>query len=509
MLDGYKFGHYHQFPEGTELIYSNFTARGSRVKGVDKVVLFGLQYFIQEYLIKDWNENFFDQPKDVVIEKYKRRYRNYMGSEADCGHIESLHDLGYLPIEILALPEGSRVNLRVPMLTIYNTHPDHFWLSNAIETLLSDTLWLPCTSATTAHMYRELLDRWANATGGDKDFVPFQGHDFSMRGHSSPESAVMSAAAHLLSFVGTDTVPAVDFIEEYYGGNSDNELIGCSVNATEHSVACAGSSYGEDGGDDYDYFKRMITEVYPDGIVSLVSDTFDFWNVINPDGGTLQRLKGIIMGRDGKVVIRPDSGDPVKIVTGYTDSEVKKDGNGFIVRHSNRYISDVERKGQIECLWETFGGTERDGFKHLDPHIGAIYGDSITLARADEISACLAAKGFASTNTVYGIGSFTYQGAITPDAIVTRDTYQFAMKATYAEINGEAKPLFKDPVTDNGMKKSARGLIAVDKVEDEYLMREGVSWSEARNSDLQPVFRDGKLLRFQTFENIRERLRNE
>jgi len=514
MLDGYKFGHYHQFPKGTTMMYSNFTARGSRVEGVDKVVFFGLQYFLKRYLIDDWDRNFFDRPKGEVMAQYRRRYKNYMGSEAKCDHIEALHDLGYLPIEILALPEGSRVNLRVPMLVVYNTHPDHFWISNAIETLLSDTLWLPCTSATTAHMYRQLLDGWAEKTLGDSDFVPFQGHDFSMRGHGSPESAILSGAAHLLSFVGTDAVPAIDFVEKYYNGNSSQELIGCSVNATEHSVACAGSSYGDNGGDDYDYFKRMITEVYPDGIVSLVSDTFDFWQVVTPDGGTLVQLKEEIMKRDGKVVIRPDSGDPVHIVAGYTDDEVEYypqviESRKLRLKKTGTYITPDEKKGLIQCLWETFGGTDYAGFKTLDPHIGAIYGDSITLARANEISERLAAKGFSSTNVVYGIGSFTYQGAITPDAIVTRDTYGFAMKATYAEINGEPKALFKDPKTDDGLKKSAVGLVSVYKVGNDYVMMEDVSWFAAQNSHLVPVFKNSQLIIDHKFEDVRNRLKNE
>ena len=516
LCDGYKFGHYHQFPKGTNLIYSNFTARGSRVEGVDKVVFFGLQYFLKEYLINDWNENFFSRPKNEVMDQYRRRYRNYMGSEAKCEHIESLHDLGYLPIHILALPEGSRVNLRVPMLVIYNTHPDHFWLSNAIETLLSNTLWLPCTSATTAHMYRTLLDKWALDTTGvaNHPFIPFQGHDFSMRGHGSLESATLSGAAHLLSFVGTDTVPAIDFIEKYYNGNSDKELIGCSVNATEHSVACAGSEYGANGGDDYDYFRRMITEVYPDGIISLVSDTFDFWKVVTPNGGTLVKLKEEIMKRNGKTTIRPDSGDPVHIVAGYRDDEVEfgtsGSGRNLRLKSTGTYITPEEKAGLIQCLWDIFGGTvNAKGKKELDSHIGAIYGDSITLSRAEEISQRLKEKGFASTNIVYGIGSFTYQGAITPNAIVTRDTYGFAMKATYAEINRRSKPLFKDPKTDDGLKKSAVGLVAVNKISNEYKLIENASWEQALRSDLKSTFCNSQLMVDQSFEEIRERLRSE
>ena len=312
--DGYKIDHRRQYPNNSQLVFSNMTARGSRVEGLNKVVFFGLQYFMQKYLIEDWTNNFFNKPIDEVCQRYTRRLNNYIGpNKIGESHVRELHALGYLPLEIWALPEGSNVNLRVPMFVMWNTDVRFFWLTNGEETILSTTVWGSCTSATTALMYRRILNSWALKTNPEMiDFVPWQGHDFSFRGHFGFEAATMSGAAHLLSFTGTDTIPAIDFLEEYYGADSDKELVGGSVPATEHSVMCMGDVTNE-----VETFRRLIEDVYPEGIVSIVSDTWDFWNVINPNGGICAILKDKILARNGKVVIRPDSGDPVKIVTGW------------------------------------------------------------------------------------------------------------------------------------------------------------------------------------------------
>jgi nicotinamide phosphoribosyltransferase len=258
-------------------------------------------------------------------------------------------------------------------------------------------------------------------------------------------------------------------------------------------------------------FERLITETYPDNIVSIVSDTWDFWNVVNPDGGICARLKSKIMARNGKVVIRPDSGDPVKIVTGYLPHEYYELDGKFYETGCNaqKQITELEVKGMIVCLWEIFGGTiTSTGYKQLDSHIGAIYGDSITIGRAEEICERLAAKGFASTNLVYGIGSFTYQGAITMDAIVTRDTHGFAVKSTYGEVTVDGKTkgveIFKDPKTDDGLKKSAKGLIAVYEKDGEFVMKDQASWEEVRNCAFEQVFKDGVITKEQTLSGIRE-----
>lgn len=473
LTDFYKVGHPFQYPSNTTLVYSNLTPRKSRLDGVDEMVFFGLQYFLKEYLVKQFNENFFSQPKEKVISDYKRRVVNSLGGHLPTyEHIEKLHDLGYLPVEIKALSEGSRVKMKVPVLTIKNTLHDFYWLTNFIESLMSAILWQPCTSATIAKEYKTILDRYAAETGMPKEFVQWQGHDFSFRGMSSLESAVLSGMGHLVYFTGTDTIPAIDALEHYYGANSDIELIGGSVPATEHSVMCSGEKDGE-----LETFKRLITEIYPNGIVSIVSDTWDLWKVCTE---YLTELKDVVLSRDGKVVIRPDSGDPVDIICG---------------NHNGK--TENERKGVIELLWDVFGGTLTDkGYKLLDSHIGAIYGDSITRQRATEICQRLKDKGFAS-QVVFGIGSFTYQ-------YNTRDTFGIAMKATYVEVDGEGRNIFKNPVTDDGTKKSATGLLSVHKYDDGYRLLEQQSWESESNGELKTVFIDGKIVKEYTLSEIRK-----
>jgi nicotinamide phosphoribosyltransferase len=438
LADGYKLDHRRQYPNKTQNVYSNWTARNSRIQGVDSVVFFILQYVLQAYFIELANETFFDAHKQTVLEKYQKRLNGYFGPNSiGVDHIAALHDLGYVPLEFRAVPEGTRVPLRVPMFTIESTHSDFAWVTNYFESMLSNLIWKGCTSATHAHRMRAMFDRFARVTG-DPAFVDWQGHDFSFRGMSGIEDAAMSGAGHLLSFTGTDTLPALELLEKYYYGGNE-PLLGMSVPATEHSVMCAGGETDEE-----ETYSRLLS-LYPQGIVSIVSDTWDLWHVI---GHILPRLKDQILARDGKTVIRPDSGDPVDILCGdhrYT----RPDLNELPLRDS------LIQKGVVEALWDIFGGTVNEkGFKVLDSHIGAIYGDSITYERAQEIFQRLEAKGFASTNVVLGLGSYFYE-------YNTRDTYGFAMKATAAVVGGKEHMLFKDPKTDSGVKKSAKGRIVV------------------------------------------------
>lgn len=482
-IDFYKADHRRQYPKGTTLVYSNFTARSAKHCGIPdalfngSITFFGLQYFIEKFLIKTWNEGFFKKPKAEVVAAYKRRMDNALGKDAiPVDHIEALHDLGYLPICIRALPEGTQVPIRVPCMTFWNTHPDFFWLTNYLETVLSSYMWKPITSATIAKHYRILLTTHAKQTGQDDSFVNFQAHDFSFRGMSGPEDAALSGAAHLTSFVGTDSVAAIDLLEEYYAANSDNEMVGVSVSATEHSVMCMGSKESE-----VDTFQRLITELYPKGIVSIVSDTWDFWKVITEYTVT---LKDQIMAREGKVVFRPDSGDPVKIICG--DLSLCNDSPAYY--------------GAVECLWGIFGGTINDaGFKVLDPHVGVIYGDSITLERAHLILKGLRNNGFAASNVVFGVGSFTYQH-------VTRDSFGFAVKSTAGVVDGEVREIFKDPVTDNGVKKSLKGFIKVKTYDGVLQAYDQQANMESEDCEMHRVFEDGKLLTQEYLGAIRARV---
>lgn len=509
MIDAYKLDHRRQYPEGTEYVYSNFTPRGSRIEGVDKVVFFGLQAFLDE--LSEAFQHFFDADVDEICAAYEENTTEIVGpNEIGSDHIRALHGLGYLPLEFKALPEGTEVPLKVPMFTVENTVPEFFWLVNYLESALSAAIWLPSTSATQARHMRNLLNDWAVKTTGSTDGVDFQGHDFSFRGMASMEAASASGAGHLLSFLGSDSLVSKNWIKQHYSPASNPLLL--SVAATEHSVMCAGGNESE-----RETYERLIN-LYPTGIVSIVSDTWDLWNVIT---NILPSLKDEIMARDGKLVVRPDSGNPVDILCGTGKVTTFQD----VPAHDYNAGETPEEKGVIELLWEVFGGTVNDqGYKVLDDHIGAIYGDSINYQRAEEICRRLSDKGFASTNIVFGVGSYTYQ-------YVTRDTFGFAMKATAVTINGEERAIFKDPVTDKGEKKSATGRMVVRQVtkvavgarivkesddntndrpvfSKELEMKDGLTKEEANSAEsnlLKTVFKDGEITRT-SFDDIKTRL---
>jgi nicotinamide phosphoribosyltransferase len=540
LSDGYKVGHHLQYPKGTSLVYSNFTPRSNKYapKGCDQVVSFGQQMIMMQ-IHEAFQKEFFDKPKDEVCNEMKRELSLYLGTDYDVTHFERLHDLGYLPIHVKAIEEGTLVPIKVPVLTIYNTHPDFYWVTNYLETIISNLLWKPMTSATIAHTYRKVLTKWQEKTDAERGwFIDWQGHDFSMRGMDSVEATISSGLGHLTSFSGTDSLPTLYGARKFYG---EDGFVGGSVNATEHSIMCAGGSDDEVG-----TFRRLL-ETYPTGILSVVSDTWDLWKVCTEHVVT---LKEEILARDGKLVIRPDSGDPVDILCGeqiprftteeeiieffsfdiwtgqifYLNDElyrINKPLENSTIEYS-QHVAEPKEKGVIELLWDVFGGTVNEqGYKVLDSHIGAIYGDSITIDRADEICKRLEAKGFASTNVVLGIGSFTYQ-------YNTRDTFGFAMKATYVELThtvvdsgiGETgamerqetvgREIFKDPITDDGTKKSATGLLFVGKSDVDgtlFLIDQCTSWHAESMGLLQTIYKDGEFENTTTLQEIRNRLK--
>ena len=550
-IDSYKTAHADQYPEGTTKVYSNFTPRSLAhlhvpyEYGTTQVVWFGLQVFLND-LQSVWQETFFDRPKAEVVAEFVELVGPFCGPRGfNQSRIEWLHDLGYLPIEIKSLPEGTLVPAGVPVLTITNTLPEAYWLPNFLETWLSADLWKPSTAATISYAYRKIIDHYTELTGGNKDFVMWQGHDFSSRGMSGIQDAARTGSGHLLSFAGTDNVTAVQLVNDAYRGKET--FVGGSVPATEHSVMTSSilvevehlrqTGVGEDNvmtQAELNVIKRLVTEVYPSGVVSVVSDSFDFWKVITE---IAPALKGEILNRVpdqlglAKVVFRPDSGDPVKIICGHkykviddiddTYEMISASDEGYEVVYNKmddkyyqfeiyddgwstsiefKELQWYEVKGAIECLWDTFGGTVNEkGFKTLNQRVGLIYGDSITLDRCNEILKLLAEKGFASDNVVFGIGSFTFQ-------YNTRDTLGFAMKATYVEIDGKPYSIFKDPKTDSGTKKSAKGLLQVVQDGDTLKVNQDVSWDQEKRGLLRTVYLDGKITVSDTFADIRSRL---
>ena len=555
--DVYKEFHARAYHPDVSEVYANFTSRSGKLSNTntDKVAFVGLQYFIKSHLQDEWS-SFFKAPKQEAVANHKRILSAMLGYTVDVTYLEDLHDLGYLPLKIKALPEGSLVPYQVPPVTIVNTKEGFQWLTNAIETVFSCENWPIQTSTTTAIEYYKVFKEFAEKTGLDPSFTAFQGHDFSFRGMFGKQAAAMSGFGHLASgFVGTDTIPAVLFAEEYYNANVDEELVGCSVDATEHSVTCSWILEGE-----IEFFKYLMKEQSPKGILSVVSDTWDFWTLVTE---YLPQLKEEIMARDGTLVIRPDSGDPVEILCGKKIKNINfnipnteeglvdwKERVAEIIddifggnldaenphgieehefsfhdtiyhvsyepdlgRHDKTYYyvdnygstvskctftereRTAEDKGLIECLWDIFGGIVTDeGYKVLDDHIGAIYGDAITLNRQREILQRLQDKGFAS-KVVLGIGSYSYQ-------YVTRDTHGSAVKATSIVKDGKRVAIFKDPKTD-AKKKSAKGLLLVTKQDGEFILTDDVTPEQEAGGLLEVVYEDGKLVKETSLKEIR------
>jgi nicotinamide phosphoribosyltransferase len=447
------------------------------------MTFFGLQYFIKRYLNDLWNETFFDKPWGKIESFHRTFIKATLGKDPRIDHLRALHELGRIPIDIYALPEGSNVPLRVPCFVVTNTIDHAFWLPNFLETIESAAIWKACTSATTARQFRQIFTKYA-IEAGEKDlsFIDWQGHDFSFRGMSGVEDVIMSGMGHLLSFSGTDSVPAILAAREYYGANLD---CGGSVPATEHSVMCAGGKDNE-----LETFRRIIEDVYPTGVTSIVSDTWDLWRVLTE---YIPALKDKILSRDGKVVIRPDSGDPVNIICG-DDSCCFPDAPAKL--------------GVLRLLAEAVGVTEREGMLPLINKMGAIYGDAISLQRADKILHRIVHElKLSPFNQVFGIGSYTYE-------YVTRDTYGQAMKATAVRgEDGIIKPIFKKPVTDDGVKNSLHGIPAVYRTVESteehpvYYTVENATENQLANCAFQKVYSDGKLVINQSFEDIRKRVR--
>lgn len=500
LTDGYKLGHHRQYPKGTQYVYSNWTPRSNTYfpEATEGSVVFGIQYFIKEYLIKQFNEHFFNKPKEQAIKEFVDIVDPFTGIDSvGTAHIEALHDLGYLPIKIKALPEGTVCPIRCPMLTIVNTLPEFFWLTNYLETLLSCTLWMPCTTATTSRLYRKELERHAKVTAFPEEVEKgFLCHDFSMRGMGGIEASIISGMAWLSSFIGSESLPAITKIKEYY---PTNNLIAATVPATEHSVMCAG---GMD--DEFSTFKRLITETYPSGFISIVSDTWDFWQVIED---YLPKLKKDILTRDGRVVIRPDSGNPVDIICGLRtnpqyhtrihEGKYYCSYNPFDEEPKYIEVSKGQYYGAYYMLGEIIGwNTTIKGFMYPSTKIGLIYGDAITLERQKQIYSRLESANMAACNLVLGCGSYSCQ-------FRSRDSLGFAVKATFCVINDKPTEIFKQPKTDDGTKNSLKGLIRVELVNGKYVPIDQATPNFEDSGCLQTVFEDGKLIKEFTLDEIR------
>ncbi len=475
LIDFYKAVHAEMLPKDITKSVSYFTPRMSRVKRWDKVVMFGLQGFIKTYLIDYFNEEFFGKPFDEVIGEYKRIMDATLGAEAyKIDKVEKLHKLGYLPIEVLSLPEGARVPMHVPMFGITNTHLEFAWLPQSLESLISAESWHPMLAATVGATYRDIVNKYYDLTCDDNVPKAKALGAFDFRGEECTESAVKAGAGWCLSFLNTATVPTIPYLEKNYLCDCTKEPVAFGSPSTEHSVMC--SNYAVDG-DEVTLLKRLLTEIYPNTSFSAVLDSYDYWNIID---NVLPQIKDEIMAHNGCMLMRGDSGDCVEVVT-----------------------------KTVFKLWDEFGGTVNSkGYKVLDPHVKAIYGDSITVQRCEAIYKILEENGFACSNVALGVGSFSFQcieeeGVLKP---FTRDTFSSCIKATYCEIAGEPHPIFKNP-KDGGFKKSQKGCcVVMQDANGEYSYKDEFTWKEAcENSEnkLVTVFKDGVLLKEQSLSEIR------
>jgi nicotinamide phosphoribosyltransferase len=429
-------------------------------------VVIGLQYYLKEYL-----------SKRLTPEMGEEFIENQIAILGHCSDnvqqkIRVLCKLGYFPIEIKSVEEGTILPVRNVVFTVTNTHPDFYWVPGFVESLLLK-IWYSMVVATTSFHYREIVEKYFHDTVPEDmhGLKPFMVHDFGYRGDSSEEGAALSGMCHLANFLGSDTVPARKFAKRYYNAT---EPIMLSVPASEHSVMC---SFGREN--EIDGFRHMMN-LYPTGIVSIVSDTFNLWNVLTH---FVDELKSQILSRNGKVVFRPDSGDPEKIICGDPSAQYG----------SNEWL------GAIRLLDKKFGSTVGSkGYKLLNPCVGLIYGDAMYLARYERTLQRLKELGYAASNLVIGVGGILRNHS--------RDTLGCSQKATYVEIAGEPREIEKDPITDHG-KKSNKGLMRLMwDAENGYVTEDQVTPSEEQTGLLKTVFKDGQLVEEVTLQDIRQKI---
>jgi nicotinamide phosphoribosyltransferase len=453
--DSYKFSHYKQYPEGTKFVSSYIESRGGMY---DKTLFFGLQMFLKEYFSKPFSLE--------DIEEYDELCRAH-GFEPNTNDWLAIYNKynGYLPVEIQAVKEGTVVDGKNVLVQIKNTDPNYPWLTSYLETCILQAIWYPVTVATRSWTIKQKIKAALEKTSDNAAAVlPFRLHDFGERGVSSRESAGIGGCAHLVNFMGTDTVEGLRYARRYYG----EMMAGYSIPATEHSVS---TSYGPGKGE-YDYVDRILTnlENAPNGSLhAIVADTYDVYNFCeNILGGDTFRDRIKALAEKNKVLVpRPDSGDPILV-------PVKV----------------------IEILGEKFGYTVNSkGFKVLHHAVRVIQGDGMNDESVEILFCNLIVKGWSLENIAFGMGGKLLQG-------LDRDTLKFAMKcsAVKGEHDYDWRPAFKDPITDKG-KKSKKGRLGLVMKEGKYIT---VSEVEAgKNNLLEVVYRDGKLLRNQSFTEIR------
>ena len=571
--DFYKCCHMLQYDNSVTHFTSYLTPRNSRFKTIDKMVFFGLSNFIQKYLVEDFNTTFFNRDFPSIKKEFEEVLRDGLLYDEELVNktltkVSQLHTLGYLPIEINALPEGTLCPMGVPAIEIRSTHKDFAWVAQAIESLLSCSIWHPCISATIAHEYAKIASAAYTKTVDNGNYK--NGCcDFSLRGQESYESALISGVAFLTSFNNCSTVEARELIRTIYSDKEVTDVFG--LTSTEHSVMCTDMAIYNN---EEHIIKKLLTDTYRNVNFSLVADSRDFWNVVT---NILPSLREEIEAHNGFIGIRHDSDEPVHALCGIKSINLNKilcgepEVNNFEdfeslvyeIVNDDLHFDEVEEvyfeykfkditykgvfdiipyvesydhkgrewiayettflreertpedKGMVESLYELFGGyTNSKGYKVMNPKLKAVYGDSITIPRAKEIYKRLEEKGFAANNVSLGVGSFSME-CLEEDGVLkpfTRDSFSIAVKATYCiyNDNGEEKEIFiyKDPKGCSG-KKSLKGLCRV--VENYKEMKVVQELNQQQYDALKPAslfvnyFKDGNVNKY-SFKDIRSRM---
>lgn len=546
MSDFYKQCHAEQYNGKITKIVSYETFRMNRLKrtpNTEKVIVAGIQRIVRKELVNYFNKNFFGKPEEYVVDDYVYTITHGMTDKyVNTEKIRKLHRLGYLPLRIRGFKEGTRVPIKVPVLEISNTLPEFAWCTNFVETLLSNQTWYPCEMAGVYYNYRAIAKKYYDLTVDDEISSNTAISEFGFRGSKMTEAGIVAGMAALLSFTKTATIPALKETEYYYNCRLDEDNVGKGMISTEHSVMCSNTAID---GNEVDFLRRLITEIYPTGPISIVSDSYNYWRLLTEV--YCKELKQDILEREGIVFPRGDSGDPIDIICGEEPIEIEEIQDLANLKQSDskkRFVyckntgayyklvddawvhvgfeTPVEVKGTVQILWEAFEGTiNSKGFKVLNSKIKCIYGDSITQIREEVTYARLMKKGFAANNVALGSGSFSAQCVEEIDSDgnsvlmpLTRDTHGMAIKATYAELtedDGTIRPIpiFKDPATDTGnFKKSQRGLCYVYLDSDgEITYEDGYTYETLPEGDLYVTyFENGRQLRYESIMSIRDRL---
>ena len=454
LTDSYKVSHYRQYPPKTETIYSYFESRGS--DKWDETVFFGLQYFLKRYLTAPITWKMIEQARDI--------YKLHFGDETmfnlkGWAHILDAHG-GKLPVRIKAVPEGSVIPTRNVLMAIENLDPECDWLTNWLETLLVN-VWYPVTVASISRENKKVIAE-ALEESGDPAELPFKLHDFGCRGVTCPEQAGLGGCAHLVNFLSTDNVPALQVGQEIYG----EPMAGFSIPAAEHSTI---TSWGQQG--EGDAFKNMLVK-YPKGLVAVVSDSFDIYKACEGLWGN--KLKDMVMEREGTVIVRPDSGDPLEVLPKI-----------------------------LEILGDKLGyETNGKGYKVLDSHIRIIQGDKVCPDTVPAYYNVIMDAGWSANNMALGSGGGLLQK-------MDRDTYNFAFKCSWAQVDGKGRDVYKKPVGSawKASKKGRLKLVADRAWRDYGTAPYYTTVAESAKGDdiLQTVYENGELLIDQTLAEIRER----